>query len=152
MLIKPEVLIVEDDQRQRKIIKKWLELDGYSCVEASDGIEALSRFEEYNGNIKIIILDVKMPRMNGLELLTHIRSNAISSAPVIICTGVDKDQLESLDIFAIFEKPINRNEFLGQVDRAFYFGTNRTSIMCKMRRLSEVICEHAECANMAMAV
>ena len=118
--------------------------EGYECTEASDGVEALERFAEFNGNIKLVILDIRMPNMNGLEFLTKIREEAISTAPVIICTGVGPDELEHLDIFAMFEKPVNHTAFLDKVHRALYFGKRRTTIMTKIRQMSAAIQSHAE--------
>lgn len=138
-MLSPEVLIVEDDPKQRKILKKWIEHEGFSCVEARDGLEGLDQFAEHNGNIKLVILDIHMPHMNGLEFLKKIRTEAISNAPVIICTGVNPDELPQLDIFAMFEKPVNYEAFLEKVRRALYFGKRRTTIMTKVRQMSQAI-------------
>lgn len=141
-MLTPEVLIIEDEERQRKVLKKWIECEGYTCTEASNGIEGLERFAEFNGNIKLVILDIMMPHMDGLEFLEKIRNEAISIAPVIICTGVSPEELERLDIFAIFEKPVNHKAFLYKVHRALYFGKRRTTIMTKIRNMKQAIEGH----------
>lgn len=135
----PEVLIVEDESRQRKIIKKWLEKDGICCVEAEDGVQGLEMFEKHNGNIKLVILDLLMPNMGGEEFLKTIRENNISAAPVIICTWVPQERIKHLDVFAMFSKPVDHNTFMSKVNNAFYFGKNRDSIISKMQRLSSAV-------------
>jgi len=134
-----KVLLVEDDLRQRKIMKKWLTKSGYSCIEANDGVEALEQFEKHNGDIKLVILDVMMPRMDGISLIKEIRAKAISTAPVIMCTGADPTTLESLDVFAMFTKPVDMNAFMEKVKKAFYFGQNQATIMGKVHKLSALL-------------
>jgi two-component system response regulator ResD len=135
MKVQPEILIVEDEKPIRDLIKKWLVKAGYNCIEASDGVEALERFREYNGDIKLVILDIMMPRMDGIELLHEIREESISKAPVIICTGSDIKKLSHLDVFAIFSKPIDHKEFMEKVERGMFFGSKQTTIMEKIKNV-----------------
>jgi len=142
-----KVLIVEDEKAHRDVMRKWLEAEGYECVEAGDGEEALKCFEEHNGSIGLVVLDIMMPKMNGIELMHYIRENAISTAPVIICTGVyDRERLLSLDVFACFEKPLDRSSFAEKVNKAFYFGKNKTSIIRKVKQLTDAITSVASIA------
>jgi CheY-like chemotaxis protein len=83
-----------------------------------------------------------MPNMDGIEFLEKIREEAISDAPVIICTGVSAETLPHLDIFAMFEKPVDRKSFIEKVNRAFYFGKNKTTIMSRVRRTNQLLSDH----------
>lgn len=61
---KVKILIVDDESRMRKLIKDFLEREGYQTLEAADGVEAMDIFYE-NRDVALIILDVMMPRMDG---------------------------------------------------------------------------------------
>ena len=59
------VLVVDDEVRMRKLIKDFLMQKGYAILEAGDGKKALSVFQENSNKIKLILLDVMMPKLNG---------------------------------------------------------------------------------------
>ena len=80
-----EVLVVDDSQTIRREIAKALEPAGFEVVEAGDGVSGLERAGERE--FALIILDVNMPRMNGLEMLEHLRLDfATANIPVVILT------------------------------------------------------------------
>ncbi|MBS4900466.1 MAG: response regulator transcription factor [Clostridiales bacterium] len=91
-----KILIAEDESRMRKLIKDFLVRDGYYVVEAGDGAEALSIFKE-SSDISLVILDVMMPNLNGIDVCQEIRT--ISSVPIIMLTAKDSesDELDSFD-------------------------------------------------------
>ena len=91
-----KILIAEDESRMRKLIKDFLVRDGYYVVEAGDGAEALSIFKE-SSDISLVILDVMMPNLNGIDVCREIRT--ISSVPIIMLTAKDSesDELDSFD-------------------------------------------------------
>jgi DNA-binding NtrC family response regulator len=88
-----QILIVEDDRTQRYILTAMLESKlGYNVIEAEDGPEALQILQhdaDSEQNIKLVILDVHMPKMNGLEVLETL-SEHYPELPVIMLTG-DED-------------------------------------------------------------
>ena len=92
------VLIVDDEQRMRKLIKDFLMQKGYSILEASDGEEALQVFEENQNKIKLILLDVMMPKLDGWSVLRQIRQN--SKIPIIMLTarGEEQDELFGFEL------------------------------------------------------
>jgi len=134
-----KVLIVEDQKPQRNIMKRWLQHEGFECIEAEDGIGALEEFERYNGDIKLVVLDILMPRMDGITLLEEIRSRSISGAPMVIATAIKSDRMKNLDVFAIFNKPLDHDAFIGKVQKAFYFGARMKSIRERISRLHTAI-------------
>ena len=79
-----KILIVEDDQSSRIYLENLLELNGYKFRSAVNGIEGLNYFEEYDPDI--VISDIQMPIMDGLELLEAIRDKK-SNTIVIITTA-----------------------------------------------------------------
>ena len=88
-----KVLVVDDEDRMRKLVKDFLEKEGYIVLEAGDGETAVNIFYE-NKDLALILLDVMMPRMNGWEVLREIRSQ--SKVPVIMLTalGEETDELK----------------------------------------------------------
>lgn len=91
------ILVVDDEQRMRKLVKDYLVRDGYKVLEAEDGQKALDIF--YNeGNISLIILDVMMPRLDGWQVLARIRET--SKVPVIMLTARsdERDELRGFDL------------------------------------------------------
>lgn len=79
-----KILIVDDESRMRKLIRDFLEREGYQILEASDGVEAMDLFYE-DKNIDLIILDVMMPRMDGWQVCKEIREN--SKVPIVMLTA-----------------------------------------------------------------
>ena len=75
------ILVVDDDRTIREGISEYLSEFGYNVIEAEDGEEALSKF---NNDINLVILDVQMPFLNGLEVLREIRKK--SKLPILILT------------------------------------------------------------------
>ena len=94
------ILIVDDEERMRKLIKDFLKQKGYPTIEASDGEEALKTFEENKNKIKLILLDVMMPKLDGWSVLRQIRQE--SNVPVIMLTarGEEQDELFGFELGA----------------------------------------------------
>jgi len=78
------ILIVEDDNNQRLLYEQELKLEGYEIVTASDGKEALERVQEQLPDI--IIMDINMPKMDGIEAMGRILSKK-KEIPIIINTA-----------------------------------------------------------------
>ena len=92
------VLIVDDESRMRKLIKDFLMQKGYSILEAGDGEEALKVFAENENKIKLILLDVMMPKLDGWSVLRQIRKT--SKVPIIMLTarGEEQDELFGFEL------------------------------------------------------
>lgn len=92
------VLIVDDESRMRKLVKDFLVQKGYSTLEAADGEEALTIFEENKNKISIILLDVMMPKLDGWSVLRQIRQT--SKVPIIMLTarGEEQDELFGFEL------------------------------------------------------
>lgn len=92
------ILIVDDEQRMRSLIKDFLKQKNYSSLEAADGEEALQMFEENKNKIKLILLDVMMPKLDGWSVLRQIRQT--SNVPIIMLTarGEEQDELFGFEL------------------------------------------------------
>ena len=92
------ILIVDDEQRMRKLIKDFLMAKGFNILEAEDGEKALSIFEENKSKINLILLDVMMPKLDGWSVLRQIRQS--SKVPIIMLTarGEEQDELFGFEL------------------------------------------------------
>jgi DNA-binding response OmpR family regulator len=81
------VLVVDDDAENRHQMEMVLSSQGYSVELAGDGEEALACLKKLNGAVNLVLLDVLMPKLNGIETLQRIRA-VNASLPVIMLTGV----------------------------------------------------------------
>lgn len=92
------ILIVDDEERMRKIIKDFLVAKGYSILEAEDGEKALEVFEENKNKIALILLDVMMPKLDGWSVLRQIRQE--SKVPIMMLTarGEEQDELFGFEL------------------------------------------------------
>ena len=97
-MINDTILIVDDEQRMRKLIKDFLTTKGYNILEAEDGEKALEIFEKQKSKINLIILDVMMPKLDGWSVLRQIRQN--SKVPIIMLTarGEEQDELFGFEL------------------------------------------------------
>ncbi|MCI8337393.1 MAG: response regulator transcription factor [Lachnospiraceae bacterium] len=92
-----KVLVVDDEQRMRKLVKDFLAKKGYEVLEAGDGEEAVEIFFEHK-EIALVILDVMMPKMDGWETCREIRH--FSQVPIIMLTAKsdEKDELLGFEL------------------------------------------------------
>ena len=113
------ILIVDDEESVRKIIGIQLRRIGHETLEAPDGPEALELLK--SNEVQTIITDLKMPKMDGLELLQKLR-RSYPQIPVIMITahGTIDTAVEAMKrgAFDYVTKPFNQKEFLSTIDRA----------------------------------
>lgn len=122
-----KILIVEDDETVLNFEELELKHEGYDCVIAKDGRQALEVFEKENPNL--ILLDIMLPELNGIEVLRRIRKT--SSVPVILVTakGETYDKVNGLNTGAddYISKPFVIEELLARISavlRRFKASTN----------------------------
>jgi len=109
------VLVVDDDVKTVELVKLYLNRDGYRVLTAYDGIEALRLARE--GHPDLIVLDLMLPGMDGLEVCRVIRAE--SDVPIIMLTArtTDQDKLTGLDLGAddYVTKPFSPRELAARV-------------------------------------
>ena len=117
--MKDKLLIVDDEKNIREGLQKALNLDGYDVMLASDGREALDRIEE--GDIDLVITDLKMPRLSGEELMKDALEN-YPYLPIIILTGhgTIENAVEAMrnGAYDFITKPLNIDKLSLIVKRA----------------------------------
>ena len=114
-----KVLIVDDSKLLHRMFEMMLRQ--YPLVHAYDGREALDRLVEHK-DVDLILLDVNMPRMNGLEFLAAVKANTETAhIPVVIITteGAEADTEKGLaaGASAYVKKPFRNEELLGVINR-----------------------------------
>ena len=92
-----KILVVDDESRMRKLVKDFLAREGYTVLEAGDGMEAMDVFYE-DKDIALIILDVMMPKMDGWQVCREIRES--SKVPIIMLTArsEERDELQGFEL------------------------------------------------------
>ena len=114
-MIEPAVLVVDDEKAIRDFVQKNLEVRGFRVIVATNGEEALDIFNAQV--IDLVILDIMMPRMDGLEITRRIRK--FSTVPIIILTalGEEEDKVRAFDFGAddYLTKPFGVAELLARV-------------------------------------
>jgi len=109
------ILLIDDDTELVSLLREYLIQDGFSVTTASDG--ALGAAEALSGGYAIVVLDVMMPRLNGLDALRHIRRE--STLPVLMLTarGDDADRITGLELGAddYVTKPCTPRELVARL-------------------------------------
>jgi DNA-binding response OmpR family regulator len=109
------ILLVDDEESIQTLLTYPLERDGFTVVQARDGEDALRRFDE--GQIDLVVLDVMLPRLDGLEVCKRLRSQ--SNVPIIMLTarGEELDKVLGLELGAddYITKPFSIREFRSRV-------------------------------------
>ena len=101
------ILVVEDEKSVRDILKAAMEYYGYKVTAACDGQEGLEYFNN-GGGFKLVITDINMPVMDGIELARSIRNSARPNIPIIAITGFVVDKKTERDLFnSVIGKPFD---------------------------------------------
>lgn len=110
------ILVVDDDKEIVKAIEIYLKKEGYNIVKAYNGEEALKRIEE--NEIHLIILDIMMPKKDGIETLKEIRKEKTIPVILLSAKSEDEDKIDGLDLGAddYITKPFNPLELLARVN------------------------------------
>jgi CheY-like chemotaxis protein len=113
------VLVVDDDDELRELIALHLNASGFPTLEAADGVAALEVLQEGHA-LSLMLLDLRMPRMNGLELLERLRvENALDGIPVVVLTGDNQAGIQAIASGArdFLRKPVSPEELVATVHR-----------------------------------
>ena len=115
------IVVAEDFNVSRKIIVSTLAKEGYSVMEAADGVEAVGLFD--GRQVDLLITDFNMPNMNGAELIQKVRAmgNYKYIPILLLTTEVRQEKIQQAidgNITAHVKKPFDTNEFVKVVKRA----------------------------------
>ena len=115
---KPRILVVDDEPQLTRVLRTGLKARGYDVLAAEDGVSGFELFKTWQP--ALVITDLAMPNMDGLELCRQVRS--ISQVPIIILSakGEERIKVEALDIGAddFVTKPFGIDELLARLRAA----------------------------------
>ena len=112
------ILIVEDNEKNMKLARDVLQAKGYQTLEAVNGEDGVRLALEHIPDM--VLMDIQLPDINGVEAFTRIRANAATSAvPVVAFTAsvtpMDRSRITDAGFDGFISKPINLKEFLETV-------------------------------------
>jgi len=115
---KPTVMVVDDSLTVRRVTQRFLEREGYRVALAKDGVDALEQLPEVRPDLMLV--DIEMPRMDGFDLVRHVRSDASTHGiPIIMITSRTADKHRNyamgLGVNAYFGKPFQEPVLLGAI-------------------------------------
>lgn len=120
MTFKHKILIAEDNSSNMKLLKDVLEFHGYDVVEANDGKMALNKITELNKQLSLILMDIQLPEISGIEVIEKIKQNILTkNIPVFAVSAyamqneINKAHEAGCDCY--ITKPINLKEFICKV-------------------------------------
>jgi chemosensory pili system protein ChpA (sensor histidine kinase/response regulator) len=115
---RPTVMVVDDSLTVRRVTQRLLEREGYRVTLAKDGVDALEQLPEARPDLMLV--DIEMPRMDGFDLVRHVRGDAATAAlPIIMITSRTADKHRNvalgLGVNAYFGKPFQEPVLLGAI-------------------------------------
>jgi chemosensory pili system protein ChpA (sensor histidine kinase/response regulator) len=115
---RPTVMVVDDSLTVRRVTQRLLEREGYRVALAKDGVDALAQLPEVRPDLMLV--DIEMPRMDGFDLVRHVRGDPATAAlPVIMITSRTADKHRNvalgLGVNAYFGKPFQEPVLLGAI-------------------------------------
>ncbi|HXW68396.1 MAG TPA: response regulator [Dissulfurispiraceae bacterium] len=115
-----KLLIVDDDKTTRKLLSLYLKSKGYEVVPAENGLDAIEKLG--TESINLVVTDMNMPYMDGIELTKTLRSDSIlKNIPIIMVTteADDEDKKKAFDagVDDYLVKPTNADEISGSIKR-----------------------------------
>ena len=139
--MKQQILLVEDEIVQRKILSSELRDRGFKVVSAKNGVEALKKIE--NETFDLVITDIKMPKMDGIVLCANIRRNHPELQILVMTGSVELEQaidLLNLSISGVIKKPFTIDEFVVKITNSLHSYRFREvlRIYSKMAKLGEL--------------
>ena len=111
-----KLLVVDDDEMMRECLATILSANGYEVVEAKDGLEALMVFQTQRSEIPLILMDVVMPRMDGIAA-TAVIKECDPSVRVILMSGHSENDPAHSKADAFLPKPFLAKELMAVIDR-----------------------------------
>ena len=125
--IDAKVLLVDDEDQLRRVMRDLLERDGYTVTEARDGVEALDQIDRHAPDI--IVLDLNLPGLDGYGVLSHLRSRpATASIPVVVLTAQGDEDNE----VRVFE--MGADDFLSKPFRARALSARLRAVLGRKKR------------------
>jgi len=114
------ILIVEDNEKNMKLARDILRAKGYATLEAVNGLDGVKLALKHKPDL--VLMDIQLPDINGIEAFGHIRGNAVTAAVPVVAftasvTANDRSRITDAGFDGFLSKPINLKEFVEMVRR-----------------------------------
>lgn len=127
------ILVTEDDDAVRSFVARALTLDGHRIVTAEDGADALETLEREAGAFDLLLSDIRMPAMDGIELATKAAPQ-FPALPILLMTGYadQRERAEGLDriVHDVVQKPFSLAEIRAAVSSTLAACLGSTAALC----------------------
>jgi len=122
-----KILVVDDEDKMRNVIRLYLEKEGYIVLEAPNGEDALEQF--YSSDVSLILLDVMMPKIDGWTVARKIRQDSLVPIIMLSARGEEYDKLFGFELGVddYITKPFSPKEMVARVKVAIRRGSNNES-------------------------
>lgn len=115
-----EVLVVDDEKAMRAVMVAALGRAGLASLQARDGLEALDVFQAHRDQVRLILMDLTMPNMDGEEACRELRRRG-AAVPIILCSGFNESEalsrFDDLDLAGFLQKPFGLGTMVDLVRR-----------------------------------
>lgn len=119
---KGRILIIDDEEEVREVLRMHLESAGYMVIEAKDGEDAIKKMRDGSNLLQVglIITDIRMPKVNGVEAIDYLRTNC-PSKPILVITGYPDTELAisllKKGVKEYLVKPVEKKTLLEKVHK-----------------------------------
>lgn len=121
----PTVMVVDDDEELSRLFSRLLQESGFNSMSFTDPLLALKHFKDDPQEYWLVIADLKMPNLNGIDLAKRIRNNS-SSVKILLITGffddeyINGDEFKEARISKVLHKPVKLKELVRCVHELCY--------------------------------
>jgi len=129
--MKKRILVVDDDQDMRALLQDLLESEAYEVDSANNGLIALEKLIHRRERYEVILLDLTMPQMNGLQLITVLRQQEDACLRKIIVVSGNQDAMQEaiwLGIRSCLAKPFDLETLLDLVSNCYYCNSEESRV------------------------
>jgi DNA-binding NtrC family response regulator len=112
------ILVVDDDTLVRNLMRVFLDQAGFPVLAADDGAKGLTCFETHRNEVALLLTDIDMPRMNGLELAQRVREECPRMPVVLVSGSFSQFGGAPPTDYHLLEKPFGLRELVGVVEKA----------------------------------
>lgn len=124
------VLLAEDDDMLRKMLIRILEEEGFHVIVSENGVEALDKFNQHKENLDLLIFDIMMPKMSGIDVYLKI-ADQCSTIPLLFSSGYSSkilpDEILSNPIVDIIWKPYLKEDFMKKIAQLLSINLKKTN-------------------------
>lgn len=110
------ILVIEDEEELRALARVILEHRGFQVLEAPDGLEGIDTFRRHAARIRLVLLDLSMPRLGGNEVLRYIRGLR-ADVPVLLTSGGDAGDVDAFPRTGFLPKPFTPDQLVRAIEQ-----------------------------------